>query len=755
MSKKSIRTFRRRALRRGLGLSSLLAMQIAAAQSTGAPTPPAADSEAAAGAGQERIQIIGKRASQARDIAGAVSAVSGEQLEATGAQSLADYIQREPGVVFNNYQPGVSQVVIRGIATSSGNVQGQATTGYFLNEVPLTEPGWTIAVPDIDTFDLARVEVLRGPQGTLFGSASMGGAIQYVANTADSRAFDAALQGTVSRTRNADTAWSGKAMLNLPIKEDVLAVRGVVQYRKDPGWLDNVGTGKDGANTTTLSGGRFSAVLTPSRDTTISWLSLIQDTDSDDNAYRIQGLGEFERNTAISEYTDTRVAVHSLRLEQNLGGARLSAIYAHQDKQQDWRFDYTPVRGAYNADLDLNLTSPLYIKSGGESRSDSLEVRLASQPGGTLDWVVGAMYFDTDKKLYEQIGAQGAAAAFDNSSLYGPGSGAVIAPDGEIFNAYYTKVKGREAALFGEATWSFAPQWKLTGGGRLFRTEADYDQTSVGFSTYPGDPARSSSDVSESGFNPKLSLAYEASRDLMVYALASEGFRFGTPNVQGLSAYPVPSGSKSDSLRNYELGLRSRWADGRLLVDATVFHLDWSDIQLRLQTPDFINYAANGGKASSDGIELSTRWRPNERFDWQATVTWQKARLEDDLFILWSGTAPSGSRLPGSSDWTVSNLLNVHFGGDYAPMLSLSHQFVSGGYSDLESSVPGATKHRQGNYNQFDARLRVSLGHTDLTLFGTNLTDKRGVTRTVAEANGVGEALLRPRTFGLTANWHY
>jgi len=755
MPKTTSRTFRRRALRRGLGLSSLLAMQIAAAQSA-APAPAAAASDAAsADAGQERIQIIGKRARQARDIAGAVSAVGGEQLEATGAQSLADYIERVPGVVFNNYQPGVSHVVVRGIATSSGNVQGQATTGYYLNEVPLTEPGWTIAVPDVDAFDLARVEVLRGPQGTLFGSSSMGGAVQYVANTADAGGFDAALQGTVSRTRNADTAWSGKAMLNLPVKEDVFAVRGVVQYRKDPGWLDNVGTGRDGSNTTTLSGGRFSAVLTPSRDTKLSWLSLVQDTDSDDNAYRIQGLGELQRNTAIAEFTDTRVAVHSLRLDQDLGATRLTAIAAHQEKRQDWRFDYTPVRAAYNADLDLDLTSPLYIESGGKSRGDSLEVRLASAPGGTLDWVVGAMFFDTDKDLYERIGAAGAAAAFDNSSLYGPGAGAVIAPDGEIFNAYYTKVKGRETALFGEATWAFAPQWKLTGGGRLFRTKAEYDQTSVGFSTYPGDPVRSSSEVSESGFNPKLSLAYEASRDLMVYALASEGYRFGTPNVQGLSSYPVPSGSKSDSLRNYELGLRSRWADGRVLVDATLFHIDWSDIQLRLQTPDYINYATNGGKATSDGIELSTRWRPNPQFDWQASVTWQKARLRDDLFILWSGTAPSGSRLPGSSDWTVSNLVNWQFGGDLSPLLTLSHQFVSGGYSDLESSVLGATKHRQGNYNQFDARLRLSFGHTDLTLFGTNLTDKRGVTRTVAEANGVGEAVLRPRTFGLTANWHF
>ncbi|WP_077038285.1 TonB-dependent receptor [Pelomonas sp. KK5] len=704
----------------------------------------------------DTVSVIGKRARQARDIAGGVSAVTGEQLEAAGAQDLADYIQREPGVVFNSYQPGVSHVVLRGIATSSGNVQGQTTTGYFLNEVPLTEPGWTIVVPDIDTFDLARVEVLRGPQGTLFGSGAMGGAIQYVANVADARGFDAAAETTISSTKNASVGYTGKAMVNVPIKENLLAVRAVAEYRRDPGYLDNIGTGEKGSNTTVLSGGRFSAVLTPSRGTTLTWLSLVQKTDSDDNAYRMQGLGELERKTSIDEPTKTRVSVHSLRLDQDLGGTKFTALAATQTKKQDWVFDFTPLRSAYNSDLQLNLTNPLYIADGGRSRSNSLELRLASASGGALEWLIGAMTFDTDKDLYEQLGAKGAAAAFDASPAYGAGSGAVIAPDGSVFNAFYTKVKGRESALFGEATYALAPQWKLTAGGRFFHTKVDMTATQVGFSTYPGSPIVTPSTVSESGFNPKLSLAWQASPDLMVYALASEGFRFGTPNTPGLSSYPIPAGSKSDSLRNYELGLRSRWAGGQVLLDATLFRIDWSDIQLRLQTPDFFNYAANGGKARSTGLEMSFQWKPSATIDWQTSLTWQHARLADDLFILWAGTAPKGSQLPGTADWSISNRVSYNFGGAHAPTLSLSHQFLSGGISDLNSAVPGAVANRQGNYKLFDARLRMNVGEkTELALFCTNLTDKRGITRTVAEANGTGEGLVRPRTFGATASWHY
>ncbi|MDY0748370.1 TonB-dependent receptor [Paucibacter sp. R3-3] len=703
----------------------------------------------------DNVTVIGKRARQARDIAGGVSAVSDEQLEAAGAQDLADYIQREPGVVFNSYQPGVSNVVVRGIATSSGNVQGQPTTGYFLNEIPLTEPGWTIVIPDIDTFDLARVEVLRGPQGTLFGSGSMGGAIQYIANVADPRGFDAAAETTISSTKNADLAYTAKAMVNVPIKENVLAVRAVAEYRKDPGWLDNVGTGEKGSNTTTLTGGRFSAVLTPSRDTTFTWLSLVQKTDSKDNAYRMPAVGDLQRDTTIAEPTDTRVSVHSLRMDQDLGGAKFTALAATQQKKQGWVFDFTPVRGAYNSDLQLDLTNPLYIADGGKSRSNSLELRLASASGGALEWLIGAMAFDTKKDLYEQLGSQGADAAFDASPLYGAGSGAVIAPDGSVFNAFYTKVKGRESALFGEATYALSPQWKLTAGGRFFRTKVDMTSTQVGFSTYPGAPIVTPSTVSEHGFNPKLSLAWSASPDLMVYALASEGFRFGTPNTPGLSTYPIPAGSKSDSLRNYELGMRSRWADGKVLLDATLFRIDWSDIQLRLQTPDFFAYAANGGKARSTGLEVSFQFKPNAALDWSTSLTWQHARLEEDLLILYYGTAPKGSQLPGTADWSINNRISYEFGGAYRPTLSLSHQFLSSGISDLNSAVPGAVPNKQGNYNLFDARYRMSFDKTDLTLFCSNLTDKRGVTRTVAEANGTGEGLVRPRTFGVTAHWQY
>jgi len=703
---------------------------------------------------EEIIVTATKRRESVREVSGGVSAVTGAQLEAIGAQSFADYIQRTPGVVFNDYQPGTSHVVIRGVATSSGNVQGQGTTGYYINEVPLTEPGWTIVIPDVDTFDVNRVEVLRGPQGSLFGSASMGGAVNYIANKADATGLDMAVESTLSQTKNADLGYTMKGMVNVPVVEDKLAVRAAGSFRRDQGFIDNIGIGKDGSGDVAVGGGRLSVVWKPDDLTEVSWLSLYQKTDADDEPYRNPTVGELERSTSLAEPNTTDVEIHSLRVDRDLGFATLTAMGAYQKKKQDFIFDFSPYRAAYNADLGLNLTSPLYIASGGDSEGKSGELRLASKDDGPFKWLIGAMYFETDKHLYEGLGAEGAAAAFDASPLYGPGTGAIIAPDGRIFNAYYTDLKGKESALFGEASYNVTPEWKLTAGGRLFKTEVTSIATSSGFSAYPVVPAATVDKSKEDGFTPKLSLTYTPSRDLMVYGLYSEGFRFGTPNTQGLSAYPVPSGSKSDTLKNYELGIRTSHLDGDLTLDLTAFYVDWKDIQLRLQTPDNFNYASNGSAADIKGLEFSGAWHATDNLDLQTSVTYMEARLKEDLFILWYGTAPKGSRLAGSADWSIANTAIYQFEAEYDPTLTLAHRYISKGISDMNSAVPGVTPNEQGGYNIFDARLGGHFAGSTITLFVNNITDKRGVTRTViSDSGGYNQGLVRPRTFGVTFGW--
>lgn len=687
-----------------------------------------------------------RREESVRDVPTSVSAVSGAQMEAIGAESFADYIQTVPGAFFNEYQAGRSHVVLRGIATTSGNDQGQGSVGYYINDVPLTEPGWALVVPDIDTFDVDRVEILRGPQGSLFGSASLGGVVNYVASAADTEGFDAAIETTLNSTENADElGGAAKGMINIPLG-NTLAVRGVYGYRQDAGYLDNIGTGEDGSNDVTVQGGRLSIVWQPNANTELSYLGLLQNTEADDASYRYEALGELTRNSAIDEASETEVEIHSLRLVQDLGFATLTAVGATTTRSEDFASDFTGALGWVNGVFGTNFTSQtLFIGSGGESEGQTFEARLASNGDGPVQWLVGGFYYHADRWLFERLGASsGAQAQFD--TVLGAGQGAVVSPDDRVFNAFYSDIEGEEVALFGEVSWQFAPQWTVSAGGRFYRTEVETISSARGFDSYPNPVATNPGLTTEDeGFSPKVTLEFQPNDDVMFYALVSKGFRFGQPNSPTISAYPIPVGSTSDELINYEIGMRAQPADN-LIVDITAFYVDWSDIQLRLQTPDLFNYAGNGGNATSTGLEIAATWAFTEQFQWRTALTLMAAELAEDVTISGWGTALEGTQLPGSSDIQMSNVFTYDFGGAWSPTTTLSHRYVSEGQSTLFGP-------EQGDYNLFDARFAVDAGPTRITLFGNNLGDERGVTRSAFEANGLAQGIVRPRTIGVSVGW--
>src|SRR5687767_12183060 len=268
----------------------------------------------------EVIVTATKRDESLRDVAASVSVMTGEQLQLMGAQSLGDYVNKMPGVQFNDYQPGVSEVVIRGVAATTYHEQGQTVVGYYVNEIPLSEPGWPIVIPDVDTFDLERVEVLRGPQGTLFGSASLGGLVNYIAKPAGTDDFDAALQTSVGSTSHSDDMnYAVKGMVNVPLIEDKLAVRVVGLERFDAGYVDNIRLNNSDSNELTTRGGRMSAVFTPTESTKLSWLTMYQKTELDDQTYVT--LPTLTRATFVAEPHETEMLINSLRLDQQLGFA--------------------------------------------------------------------------------------------------------------------------------------------------------------------------------------------------------------------------------------------------------------------------------------------------------------------------------------------------------------------------------------------------------------------------------------------------
>jgi outer membrane receptor protein involved in Fe transport len=456
----------------------------------------------------EIIVTAGKRAERLQDLAGGASAVTGQQLKAAGAQSNADYLGRIPGVVFNEGTSGQSAVTIRGVGATAGIDQGQGPTGYFLNEIPLTEPSYASGIPDVDTFDLNRVEVLRGPQGSLFGSASLGGAINYIVNTADASGYDAATEMTTRKISHSGKAgYAVKAMINLPIIADKLAVRVVGFSREDAGYIDNLGAGT--TNNLQVNGVRGSVVFTPTDRTTLSLLSLYQQNKSDEIATVQTAFGPYARSTILPGPTDYDFEIHALRLDHKFDFANLTILASTNTKDHVLDSDVTR-SSALRTFAPHGVLSQEFM----HTNMKTLEARLASDDDGPFKWLIGGMYSETktDVATLSSLpqGEAVLAARYAAAQL-----------QGELFNRTYSHREGSEKALFGEISYEFLPKVTATVGGRLFDTKYWVEIQRYGISYGSTGQTVQRRNAGDDGFVPKFSLAWRPSRDLTVYALAS------------------------------------------------------------------------------------------------------------------------------------------------------------------------------------------------------------------------------------------
>lgn len=680
------------------------------------------------------------------DIPGSISAVSNEELRELNAQSLSDYITRVPGVVFNDYQPGVSEVVIRGVASTTYHEANQATTGYYLNEVPLIEPGFPLVIPDVDTFDLQRVEILRGPQGTLFGSSSLGGAVNYVVNEADAARIDMAAEGAISSTRRAGEAnYTLRAMVNIPVIEDRLVLRLVALQRFDAGYLDNIGTGEDGSNDLRVRGLRGSIVWTPTETTRISALSMYQEYDLDDQTYVLFGPPEtFARNTNVDEYQDTDFMLHSLRLDQELGFATLTAIGSYTEKNSDLAFDDSVFVG-----IDPRTNTAQLSGSTGQSETDYLELRLASADSGPFEWLIGGNYTKLRSRSNDFTFIEGIGAYIDaNPGQFGGQPSGQIAPD-DFVQRTISSNRVREMAIFGEASYTIADVLTLTVGGRLFEYESEPRLQFLPnanlippFDFQPGVQ-------SESDFIPKFSISYEPSDNFMLYALYSEGFRIGGINVFSVAA-GTPLSFASDSTVNYEIGMRFDIIPNEMSFDITAFHIDWNDIQARLFVPaTFEAYTTNGGGANIDGVELTLDFRPTDYLRYTSNLTYTNARLSSllpDSFAPGGGYA-AGTTLPGSSEWMIANQLEFDLSdAPTRPRFAIAHRFLS------EAPVAFGSTLEKGDYHIVDLNASAEITEgLEFSVFVRNLFDTYGILNAPFTFAG---SITRPRTIGAALRWN-
>jgi outer membrane receptor protein involved in Fe transport len=679
-------------------------------------TNPAASPQNVTGANNDEIIVTAnKRDESLRSVANSVTALTGQQLTALGAQSFKDYLGGLPGVQFQQSTPGVSNVTLRGIGTATIYPdQGQATTGIYVNDVPLTDPGFALAVPDLDPFDLQRIEVLRGPQGTLFGAATLGGAINYIYNPVSLNRVEARAQVSLSKIEGgADLGFTTKLALNIPIVRDVFGIRISASHRSDPGYLDNVGTGQNDTNYHRVNNFHINALLKLSDAWRLTYFGFYDRAQNGDGFYSFPEIGTLKRDTIINEKATFTTQVHNLKLDGDLGFANLTASAADLRKRQDSWSDLTPYFD------DYPTIGPAYARN----HSHVGEVRLTSPNNQRLEWLLGAYYDKTDE-YYPTPTYQDGVDVYD-------------------FTVDYVS---HEKSVFGEATYHVTPAIRISGGGRYYNIDL---QTTV----TQGDPAAgpesgNSGKQKGKGFSPKVSITYQPDKTFMIYGLISKGFRMGGVNLNPqIASFPTPETYGSDSVVNYEIGTRLSLLRHTLLIDSTAFYVDWKDIQLRLARPDGRAYVANAGAARSYGLENSVSWRPSRSLEAQANITYLNAELSETLPLGNGSSLDKGEALPGASHWSTSESLTYHFDLPYSPYIAAQHHYISRSTNNFTPDDP------VGGYSTVALRVGARFGHVDAQAFVTNLTNKRGIATSDFFGSAPVRFYIQPRTFGLSLDW--
>ncbi len=710
-----------------------------AAQAESVSPPAGADGVAL----QEIVVTAQKRSENIMQVPAAVSFVGGDSLARQHAIRLQDFAAYVPGFQVDTAgTPGQTTITLRGIAPLGSG----SAVGTYIDDAPLGSSGLyalaNLFQLDLLPYDLRAVEILRGPQGTLYGASTMGGLIKYELQEADPRSFHAAAGAEILTIKGSGGVGSGfRGMVNLPLVEDKLALRvsGFDQFT--PGYIDNPVRRAHDINSVRQSGGRVALTWTPASDLKVNVDALHQRIASDDNAIVSLGpvgdtppLGDLTSNLPLAQPLVQSTDFYKGAVNWTLPIGTLTSITSFSRIQNKYWSDATPVLGSLiEALTGAPGYSPQFVDI--TLRKFVEEVRLASPTGDRVEWLVGGFF------TRERVSNVQAVEALDTSF-----NATAINPilTVSIPSTY------KELAAFGNLTLHLTEKWSVAGGLRYSRNEQHFDQNTGGLLSL-GAPESGAS--SESVTTYSVSSRYQFSRDSMLYGRVASGYQPGGPNV---AIAGVPPTVSSATLTNYELGFKTRTFENRLLLDLSAYRIDWKKIQTIATTPTGIQYIVNGGEARTQGVEASAKYQATEALTLGANMAYTDAKFTTGIPTL--GTVV-GQRLPlvprisGAATADYHTSLNA----DWDLQLGGGLRYVGSRPAYLFVAPLPPVAMPEASYVAVDLNGHLSHGPWSLGLFVKNLFDKRAyVTKTgltdalTGELAQVSAAVLQPRTIGLS-----
>jgi outer membrane receptor protein involved in Fe transport len=719
----------------------------AAAQATeAAPAPDAQE-----GDGELIVVTAQKREQVLIDVPQSITVVGEETLERNQAKNFQDYLKLVPGLQLTQSTPGQGRLVLRGINT--GGVA--STVAVYVDETTFGSSSGlvngAILAGDFDTFDVDRIEVLRGPQGTLYGASSLGGVLKFVTNEPRTQGLEARGRVAIETVDDGDLSYFGSALVNVPVSDDI-AVRASGYYRSIGGFVDSIGTGGSdhdkNFNDSISYGGRASLLVRPSDQFSVRFTAYLQDLKSDGSNTVDADLvttktlyGDLTQSKFVAEHTDVKYRVYNATATYDFGFADLTSVTSYGKLDQGFRLDATTQFAPLILGL-LGLDSEVFQDQTTRVTRITQEIRLTSPASDKFEWLVGGYYTNEDGLIDQHIVAA-APGEFDPILFLG-----FLPVDG------FAKVKSdyKELAGFANATVYFGDHFDLSFGGRYSSNKQKAAQTSSGLLAGATDfEVKSDEDVFTFSVAPK----YKFNEHLSLYARVAKGFRPGGPNVIPPSAPAgTPSTYASDSLISYELGLKGETEDRRFSWDLAAFHIDWKDIQLFAAVNGF-GVNTNAGKARSNGLEATFTARPVRGLSLAANAAYTDAKLQEDAPAIVGGR--DGDRLPGTPkfsagfnadyEWSLSDTIDAYVGGSLRVLSKTPAEFdpafvaVHGDQRDLSS------------YEVLDLRAGLDFGRFLVEAYAKNLNNSEGKTSFGAGNTPLGEGnagIIRPRAFGLS-----
>lgn len=682
-----------------------------------------ADRDAEAVERQDNIIVTAQRYEQRLvDVPVSISVIGAEEIRARSVTALADLQFSVPGLTIIENGVGRQSVQLRGVS----NTIGSSTVGIYFDETPLALDSVADSF-DVRLFDLERVEVLRGPQSTLYGQGSMGGTIRYIPAAPKLDERSGAFTAEAASTEGGAISHRAVAVANLPLSSGVAGLRLAAAHERIGGYID--GPGVTDINSVDIYTLRGSLLLQPTDHFSVSLLGMHQDS-----RQRSQNFGTNGRTAAtLPTPIEDRYTLIQGKLAYDLGFAELAASGSYVDRrtftQLDLSFYFVPLLvgviglpPGFISQVGIGATNDIELYNG--------ELRLISQGEGPLSWQVGATYNDLRFRSFGATFTTPGALPFD-----------LIASD--------DLRRSKSYAVYGQAEYALTPQLRATAGLRYFRDERTRDVAATNFGLPSVDTGRATFDT----LNPRFNLSYMFTPDSMVFANASKGFRSGGFNQTsaGAGIVTVPPTYQPDEIWTYELGTKHQLFGSKLTFDASVYRSEWSNVQSNNFAPgSVVTIVNNSGHVSGWGVDLMLTARPTRDLTISGTFGWNDLKFDE----------ASADKAPGDPvDAAVRDSWSVSV--DYRPQLSnevngiFRADYQHAGLAQYTLRNQPAQVVLIPRRDLVNLRAGVAYGGAELSLFVNNLLNEDAPLLPGGVGLILDDTTQRPRVIGVTTNFRF